>query len=207
MGTRGQQVRAGQVARPWGITPMRELEPGTGCVQGTDNWDLNYWDRIGKLERPLMTSLIFQASLGNSTKGADSMSGDSQAEQSSQSAKCPPQELLEFEAERHKASHWLYVSSLYSAKVCSTACVRDRLHTPHRPAESLSEMGVALLPLQPSFFSQSCAFVFNSSWLPLSIPGCCDLPPQMVSSSPSQGCYAEPAYRHGFKNVSLCHAG
>lgn len=76
---------------------MSDLEPGTGCVQGTDNWDLNYWNRIGKLERPQMTSLIFQASLGSSTKGTDSMSGDSRAEQSSQSAKCP-QELLEFEA-------------------------------------------------------------------------------------------------------------
>lgn len=107
------------------LHPKHDVKPGTGCVQGTDNWDLNYWDRIGKLERPLKTSLVFQVSLGSSTKGADFMSGDSQAEQSSQqSAKCPPQGSLEFEAEQHKARTGLYVSSTCSAEVCSTACER-----------------------------------------------------------------------------------
>lgn len=83
---------------------MSDLEPGTGCVQGTDNWVLNYWDRIGKLERPLMASLTLQE-LGELNQGCLFHEWRPQTEQSSQPAK--PQELVDFEAEQHKVRHWL----------------------------------------------------------------------------------------------------
>lgn len=59
------------------------------------------------------------------------MSGDSQAEQSSQSAKYPPQELLEFEAEQHKARHWLYMSSQRAQRFAAQP-VRDGTDCTHR---------------------------------------------------------------------------
>lgn len=147
------------------LHPKHDFKPGTGCVQGTDNWDLNYWDRIGKLERPLKTSLIFQVSLGSSTKGADFMSGDSRAEQSravSSQLSALHRAVWSLRQSNTKLE-LVYMCPRHTQLRFAAQPVREGLHSRHRPAESSSasfnEMGAALLSLQPSFFSHPCVFL------------------------------------------------
>jgi hypothetical protein len=102
---------------------MSDLEPGTGCAQETDNGVLNYWDRIGKLERPLMASLILQE-LGELNQGCLSHDGDHRQSRA----------LSQLSA-LHR-SYWTLrqsdtkldtscVSSTYSAEVCSITWERE----------------------------------------------------------------------------------
>lgn len=202
MDTRGQQVVAklgsSQALGELKLHPKSDLEPGTGCVQGTDNWDLDYWGRIGKLERPLKTSLIFQVSLGSSTKSADFMSGDSQAEQSSQLSALHRSywSLRQSDTKLELA----YMSPRHTQLRFAAQPVREGLHSRLRPAESSSasfnEMGAALLSLQPSFFSHPCAFLLlmASSFHPRLL--CSPSPNGQLFTIP--GCSAKPIYRHGF---------